>query len=211
MTMSNSSTETPVTVEVLKPKQLLEGISPEDIKALPKVRALLNAIIDAEKEKAHSEGYKDGFEKGKSVAYDEAKQAYESEFKVLLEHHEADIENVVNSLRKPVSELPVAVVEKLKKRFDDVIRVVVKDVSIYDESISDSLQAILKSLPENNKLIKIKLSSKLPETFKAHFEKFGAEVNFVEMDDLIRLELSNEKLRFSVDEYAERILKTNVQ
>ena len=97
----DSSTVSPDSglVKAYKPTELLEGVSPEDIKALPKVKALLQNIIEKEREKAYQDGYKNGLEIAKKEAYESAKAEYESEFERLLANNEQEIVDVIEELK----------------------------------------------------------------------------------------------------------------
>lgn len=194
-------------VKAYKPTELLEGVSPEDIKALPKVKALLQSIIEKEREKAYQDGYSEGLNIGKKEAYEASKSEYESEFENLLANHDQDIITVITELEKPVPALCSEVKDSLETTFKDVLREIVSDVSIYDSRVSEVVAEILCSLPENNRLIRIYLSNQMPDSFKNYFSKFNVEVESVDMDDLVRLELTKSKLRFSAKEYAESILR----
>lgn len=206
---NGSSTVSPDSglVKAYKPTELLEGVSPEDIKALPKVKALLQNIIEKEREKAYQDGYNEGLEVAKKEAYESAKVEYVSEFDKLLSNHEQEIVAVVDELKKPVPILIDEVKESLEATFRNVLRSIVSDVSIYDNRVSEVISEMLNSLPENNNLIRIYLSNLMPDSFASHFQKFDVEVESVEMDDLIRLELTKSNLRFSASEYAESILR----
>lgn len=206
---NDSSTVSPDSrlVKAYKPTELLEGVSPEDIKALPKVKALLQNIIEKEREKAYQDGYKNGLEIAKKEAYESAKAEYESEFEKLLANNEQEIVDVIEELKKPVPMLHDEVKESLKATFSNVLRAIVTDVSVYDKRMSEVISEMLISLPENNNLIRIYISNQMPDAFKNHFQKFDVEVESVEMDDLIRLETTKSKLRFSASEYAESILR----
>jgi hypothetical protein len=193
-------------VKAFKPKVLLEGISVEHIKSLPKVRALLESIIEEEKKVAYAEGFEIGSVEGKQAAYLEARVDYDKD---LLQHFKTNtdaLDEILVALKNPIKQLQENIVVDLKSRFDEILSVVVSDTSIYDEKISESLGALVKDLPDNNNILKIFLKSKLNKKFLEYFSGFNVDVEVQDMDDLIRVETTCGDFRFSAMDYANSIL-----
>jgi len=205
MSSSKSSSDDGV-VKAFKPTVLLEGISVEHIKSLPKVRELLENIIDAEKKIAYKIGFEKGAKEGKELAYKESKVDYDRD---LLKHFETNtdaLSEMVVFLKKPIKELREDVIKSLKTKFDDVLSAIVLDANVYDEKVSTTLASLVKDLPENNRLIKVFIKNKLNKKFVEYFSGFDVEVESVEMDDLIRVETSCGDFRFSAIDYANTII-----
>lgn len=172
-----------------KPQNLLDGVTLDDLKSLPKVKALLEKVAAVEKAKAREDGIAEGRELGRVDAFQKFSAQYEKDFELMLKERESEFEDILKSLKKPLNGLEEKIIEAFSLFVEQCLKIVVRDERIYDQKIPDELAKLLDTLPQNNRIIKLQIKNDVPDSFKEMFKGY-ADVEVVEMDELVRVQTS---------------------
>lgn len=197
--------------QVFKPKQLIEGVSLDEIKEIPVVEELVKKHVDEEIRKARelglAEGRKLGEEQGRKEAYTEALSEYEAKFQSSIENIQGEISELIMQLKAPLSNISEESRESLEVRFKEVMSAFVANPEVYDRKLVGYLDDLIESLAENKRNVVVHVGSNVSERFFDLLSEEGVDVQRVEMNDLFRVYSEKGDYRFNVKEFVDALLK----